>query len=78
MTSEFSMVLLRKDLMFARLITFSEKPEAYLSWKKTFQQVMIELNVGPAEELELPIKWLGLVSSSYARNIKISTNRQLV
>jgi hypothetical protein len=34
MTSEFSKFLLRKDLMFARLTTFSEKPEAYLSWKK--------------------------------------------
>ena len=33
---------------------------------------MEELNIGPTEELELLIKWLGPVSSKYARSIKIS------
>ena len=56
-TSELTKFLLRKDLLFARLTTFSEEPEAYLSWKRTFKQVMDELSVGPAEELELLIKW---------------------
>ena len=71
-SSDLTKFLLRKDLLFARLTTFSEEPEAYLSWKRTFKQVMEELNIGPTEELELLIKWLGPVSSKYARSIKIS------
>ncbi|XP_061166266.1 uncharacterized protein LOC133175165 [Saccostrea echinata] len=78
-TSDLTRFLLRKDLLFARLTVFSEEPEAYLSWKRTFKQVMKELDVGPSEELELLIKWLGPVSSKYACSIKISNvNRPCV
>lgn len=31
--SEFAKMLLKKDILFARLSTFTEEPEAYLSWK---------------------------------------------
>ncbi|XP_048747853.2 uncharacterized protein LOC125660050 [Ostrea edulis] len=78
-TSDLTKFLLRKDLLFARLTTFSEQPEAYLAWKRTFKQVMDELNIGPSEELELLIKWLGPVSSKYAQSLKISNvNRPIL
>jgi hypothetical protein len=51
--------LLPKEFICARLTTFSEKPEAYLSWKKTFWYVMSELNVEP--------------SSNYARSTRSRT-----
>lgn len=34
--------------------------------------MMNELSVDAAEEIELLIKWLGPISSTYARSIKIS------
>lgn len=34
--SEFAKFLLKKDLLFARLSTFTEEPEAYRSWKGGF------------------------------------------
>lgn len=73
MSSEFTRFLLKKDLLFARLSVFSEEPESYLSWKGTFRRVMEELSVDASEEIELLIKWLGPVSSSHAKSIKISS-----
>lgn len=71
-TSEFAKFLLKRDLLFAHLSTFTEEPEAYLSWKGGFQRVMNELSVDAAEEIELLMKLLGPISSTYARSIKIS------
>lgn len=73
-TAEFAKFLLKKDLLFARLSTFTEEPEAYLSWKEKggFKRVMNELSVDAAEEIELLIKWLGPIYSTYARSIKVS------
>lgn len=71
-TAEFAKFLLKKDSHFARLSTFTEEPEAYLSWKGGFKRVMNELSVDAAEEIELLIKWLGPISFTYARNIRIS------
>lgn len=71
-TAEFAKFLLKNDLLFARLSTFIEEPEAYLSWKGGFKRVMNELSVDAAEKIELLIKWLGPISSTYARSIKIS------
>lgn len=70
--SEFAKFLSKKDLLFARLSTFTEEPESYLSWKGGFKRVINELSVDAAEEIELLIKWLGPISSTYARRIKIS------
>lgn len=68
--NELSKFLLKKDLALSRLSVFSDKPEAYNSWKTSFQQVMKEMDVTPSEEMDLLVKWLGAYSKTHAISIR--------
>ncbi|XP_069140958.1 uncharacterized protein [Argopecten irradians] len=64
--------LMRKELASSRLTTFNDWPDSYLCWRTTFQSVMKEASVTPGEELDLLVKWLGPISSTYASSIRSS------
>ena len=66
----FMSYMLKKDLLFHRLTTFDDNPEYYRSWKTSFNQVMIEIEANPSEEIDLMIKWLGKESRKHALNLK--------
>lgn len=64
--------LLRRDLVFARLSRFDDKPDNYLAWKRSFKSVMEELGINPSEELDLLVKYLGPQSHEHAVSIRAS------
>lgn len=74
--TELSKFLVKKDLLFSRLITFSDAPEKYISWKSSFKNIVQDLQISEREEMDLMIKWLGTVSSRYALSIKASNINQ--
>jgi hypothetical protein len=69
-TSEFTRFLLKKDLLFARLSTFNDKPETYRVWRSSFRSVIDELQVNEFEQLDLLVKWLGPTSSKHAMSMR--------
>lgn len=70
MMSEFTKFMLKKDLVKHRLYNFSDSPGSYLVWKTTFKSVMEELQVTPAEEIDLLMQHLGPTSTKYATTIR--------
>ncbi|KAK3096719.1 hypothetical protein FSP39_002652 [Pinctada imbricata] len=64
--------LLRKDLIFSRFTNFNDKPEHFATWKASFKSIVKELGVGAFEEMDLLVKYLGPVSSDFARSIRAS------
>lgn len=72
MCNEFSKFMIKKDLLLSRLTKYDDKPDMYIAWKSSFKNVMSELNVSPAEEVDLLVKWLGPNSSNQALRIRAS------
>ena len=70
--SDFAKFLLRKDLVFARLSKFDDRPENYLAWKRSFQSVMEDLGINSSEELDLLVKYLGPQSHEHAVSVRAS------
>ncbi|XP_069108188.1 uncharacterized protein [Argopecten irradians] len=66
----FAQFLMKKDLAITRLVSFNDTPDTYISWKASFQSVMVEAGVSASEELDLLVKWLGPTSSSHAISIR--------
>ncbi|XP_041369793.1 uncharacterized protein LOC121383762 [Gigantopelta aegis] len=54
---DFTQFLLKKDLLLSRLYKYDDLPENYLMWSSSFRNIALELNVKPAEELDLLVKW---------------------
>ena len=71
---DWTTLLLRKELLLTRLTNFNDKPEAFMSWKDTFCQIVAKLNLSPVEELDLLVKWLGPESASQATSIKLASH----
>lgn len=72
MCNAFSKFMINKDLLLSRLTKYDDKPDMYIAWKSSFKNVMSELNVSPAEEVDLLVKWLGPNSSNQALQIRVS------
>ncbi|VDI39508.1 Hypothetical predicted protein [Mytilus galloprovincialis] len=51
--------IMKKDIMLSRMSQFDDKPEKYCSWKRSFKNIMKELDATSPEELDLLNKWLG-------------------
>ena len=67
-----SNLLLKRDLLLNSVVNFNDAPENYLSWKFSFKNVMTELGVAAADELDLLIKYLGKDSTKSALSMKVS------
>ena len=67
-----SRFLLRKDLLFSRLVNFDDKPESYCAWKYSFLCVVNELQIMDSEQMDLLIKYLGPESRKHALSIRTS------
>lgn len=67
---ELSRFLLRKELLLSRLACFDDRPESFNVWKATFQSIALELQVSPAEELDMLVKWLGPDSGKHALRLR--------
>lgn len=72
MCNEFSKLIINKDLLLSRLTKYDDKPDMYIAWRSSFKNVMSELGVSPAEEVDLLVKWLGPNSSNQALRIRAS------
>ena len=70
--TEMSKFLVKKDLLFSRLTSFSDAPEEYVTWKTGFLQITKEMGVSNSEEIDLLVKWLGIDSRRHAISIKTS------
>ena len=70
--SDMTKFLLRKDLLFSRLTTFSDKAESLHAWKASFKGIKEDLQVSEAEQIDLLVKWLGTESSPHAVSIRSS------
>lgn len=70
--NDLTKFLLRKDLSLSRLSNFNDRPEAYHTWKSSFCDVMREMGVGPSEEMDLLVKWLGSDSKKHALSLRAS------
>lgn len=75
-TTELARFLAKSQLVTEVLTKFDDKPENYLSWKSTFQNIIAELGLTVSEEVSLLIKWLGPESAEYTRRIKGVNSRQ--
>ncbi|VDI37854.1 Hypothetical predicted protein [Mytilus galloprovincialis] len=51
---------------------FDDKPEKYCSWKRSFQNIMKELDATSPEELDLLNKWLGPQSKNQASSLRVA------
>ena len=69
-TNELTRFMLRKELLFSRLVKYDDRPESYAIWKSGFQGIMQELQVNPAEEMDLLVKWLGNDSARHAHSLR--------
>lgn len=69
-TDEFTNFLLRQDLLLNRFSKFDDEPQNYAVWKAGFLGVIRDLGVGPRDELELLVKWLGEESVTCALGIR--------
>lgn len=65
--------LLRKDLLFVRLVNFNDKPESYCVWKYSFECVVNELQIMDCEQMDLLIKYLRPESMKHALSIRTSS-----
>ncbi|CAG2195834.1 unnamed protein product [Mytilus edulis] len=68
--TDITRFMYRKDFLLSRFTNFDDKPEAYESWRASFQSVTRELGVTPFEEMDLLVKWLGTESSKFAKIIR--------
>lgn len=68
--SDFTRFLLKKDILTSRLTVFNDQPETYQSWKVTFCSVSKEIKASAEEEIDLLIKWLGVLSRKQAVSLK--------
>ncbi|XP_071146782.1 uncharacterized protein [Mytilus edulis] len=68
--TDITRFMYRKDFLLSRFTHFDDKPEAYESWRASFQSVTRELGVTPFEEMDLLVKWLGTESSKFAKIIR--------
>lgn len=68
----FSKLIIKKNLLLSRLTKYDDKPDMYIAWKSSFKNVMSDLGVSPAEEVDLLVKWLGPNSSNQALRIRAS------
>lgn len=57
--SEMTKFLVKKGFFKLRLSKFMDIPGTFVSWKATFQKVIIELEVSPFGELDLLQQYLG-------------------
>lgn len=64
--------LLRKDLLFSRLVNFNDKPESYCALKYSFQCVVNELQIMVSEQMDVLVKYLGPESRKHALSIRTS------
>ena len=69
-TLELSKYMFRKDILLSRLSEFSDKPEHYQMWKNAFTSVTKEMEMSPAEEIDLLVKWLGPDSSRQVNSLR--------
>lgn len=67
---QLTQFMMKKDLLLSRLCKYDDSPGYFLAWKASFQNVMHELDVTPAEEVDLLVKWLGPESSKQALSIR--------
>lgn len=72
MCDEFSRFLIQKELVLSRLTKYDDQPDMYVAWKTMFQNVVTELRINTAEEVDLLVKWLGPTSSKQALRIRSS------
>ncbi|XP_061190337.1 uncharacterized protein LOC133198227 [Saccostrea echinata] len=70
MCEEFSKFMVKKDMLLKRIHEFDDRPEFFGSWKSTFVNVVQELNLSPAEEVDLLIQYLGPKSKKSAMSIR--------
>ena len=68
--SDFTRHMLRQELVTSRLTRFDDRAEHYKSWKETFKDVVLSLDINANEQIDLLIKWLGPESNKHARSIK--------
>ncbi|XP_060562315.1 uncharacterized protein LOC132721944, partial [Ruditapes philippinarum] len=61
-----SQFLLKKDLQLSRLTHFDDKPETFLSWKASFNNIASSLELSHHEEIDLLVKYLGPESRKFA------------
>ncbi|XP_062830229.1 leucine-rich repeat and immunoglobulin-like domain-containing nogo receptor-interacting protein 2 isoform X1 [Anolis carolinensis] len=59
----------KKDLRDKGVEKFSDRPEDFLLWKKTFQRAIQNLRLTSEEELTLMVAWLGPTSAHQVRRI---------
>ncbi|XP_046585211.1 uncharacterized protein LOC124292203 [Haliotis rubra] len=71
-TAGFSKYMLRRDLQMSRLRSYDDRPETYNCWKSNFKDVLRDLDVTAAEEMDLLIRWLGPESGKQAQGIRVS------
>ncbi len=69
-TYDLAKYLARLQLVSAGLTYFDDKPINYWAWKSSFQGAISGLDLTPADELHLLIKYLGRESSEHARRLK--------
>lgn len=74
LATDFTQFLLKKELLFSRLIHFNDKPEFYPTWKNSFKSIMFDLKVTPAEEVDLLVKWTGPLSQQHMLSIKAANS----
>ncbi|KAJ8315765.1 hypothetical protein KUTeg_007915 [Tegillarca granosa] len=71
-------MMAHKDIVLTRLVKYDDSPMHYVSWKQTFKDVINELGVNDAEELDLLLRWLGPASAKQAASIKASCGGNLL
>ncbi|ESO95920.1 hypothetical protein LOTGIDRAFT_68935, partial [Lottia gigantea] len=67
---DIAKLMIKKDLLFSKLVKYNDKPEFFSSWKSSFCDVISDLDLKPLEEIDLLIKWLGPESSKQALSLK--------
>lgn len=70
MCEEFSKFMVKKDMLLKRIHEFDDRPEFFGSWKNTFLNIVHELNLSPAEEVDLLVQYLGPESKKAALSIQ--------
>lgn len=64
--------MIKKDLLFPRLTKYGDTPEMYVAWKSSIKNVLSELCISPAGEVNLLVKWFGQNSLNQALRIRTS------
>ena len=67
---DFTKYIMKKELLMSRLTKYDDKPERYIVWKTSFKNIILELEVTPAEEMDLLIRWLGPKSKDQAESLR--------